>query len=181
MKFYEIKTSAISLFAVILIGISAPATAGEEVTVQAFAPWQGQGTIYRTGEKTATFVGALAGRFYVETDEGPLDAGVIVCPTTLEFNAEDGTQTGHGRCAIAANDIDRIFASFSCAGVHLVGCKGDFKLSGGVGRFKGITGGGPITVRRSGAAKVEATVPGHQVDEGASGIIYWRKFQYKLP
>ena len=63
------------------------AMAGEEGTVKAFAAWHAQGIMVQTGEKQATFVGALVGRMYVDTDKGPVESGSLVCPAALEVGS----------------------------------------------------------------------------------------------
>lgn len=169
-----------ALVASVGLGALSHAQAAEEETINAFAAWQGHGYIYPTGPNHATFVGGLSGVVYVETDEGPVDAGIIVCPAVMEIELEDATQTGRGRCTIAASDGARIYAEWSCAGTHLIGCDGEFTLTGGTGRFEGITGGGPMTVRSSLRA-ISGDAAGNTVGEAATGIIFWRGLHYTIP
>ena len=158
--------------------VSLPAHAQEEGTLKAFASWQGRGQIFETGPDRATFVGSFSGMIFVETEKGPLDAGFMICPAFLDVNVKDGTQEGKGRCTISAKDGSRAYAELSCKGVHLVGCDGDFKFTGGTERFEGLTGGGPITIR-SGIQDF-AVGGGNTVQESAGGIIIWPKLSYKL-
>jgi hypothetical protein len=158
--------------------VSLPARAQEEGTLKAFAAWQGRGQIFETGPDRATFVGSFSGMIFVETEKGPLDAGFMVCPAILDVNIKDGTQEGKGRCTISAKDGSRAYAELSCKGVHLVGCDGDFKFTGGTDRFEGLTGGGPITIR-SGIQDF-AVAGGNTVQESAGGIIIWPKLTYKM-
>jgi hypothetical protein len=161
------------------LALSWPAAAGEEGAIKAFASWQGRGRLFETGPKEATFVGSLAGTMYVETEKGPLASGALVCPAMVRINLEDGSQMGTGRCTITAKDGARVYAEVSCTGVHLIGCDGDFKLTGGTGRFEGVTGGGPLTLR-SDFRELAASSDGSLMQE-AAGIIYWRELQYKIP
>ncbi len=158
--------------------VALPAHAQEEGTLKAFASWQGRGQIFETGPDRATFVGSFSGMIFVETEKGPLDAGFMVCPAFLDVNVKDGTQEGKGRCTISAKDGSRAYAELSCKGVHLVGCDGDFKFTGGTERFAGLTGGGPIKIR-SGIQDF-AVGGGNTVQESAGGIIIWPKLTYKL-
>lgn len=155
-----------------------PASAQEEGTLKAFAAWQGRGQIFETGPDRATFVGSFSGMIFVETEKGPLDAGFMICPAFLDVNVKDGSQEGKGRCTISAKDGSRAYAELSCKGVHLVGCDGDFKFTGGTDRFEGLTGGGPIKIR-SGIQDF-AVGGGNTVQESAGGIIIWPKLTYKL-
>ena len=82
---HELNHKILALAALLTFGIvTAPAWAGEKQSIDAFAVWQGDGAAFRTGYQSATFVGAVAGRFFVETKNGPLEAGNIVCPDELE-------------------------------------------------------------------------------------------------
>jgi hypothetical protein len=157
----------------------APAFAEMEQTIKAFASWQGRGQIFETGPTRATFVGSFTGMVFVETEKGPLDAGFMVCPAIVDIDLSDGSQQGKGRCTITGKDGERAYAEVSCKGVHLVGCDGDFTFTGGTGRFEGITGGGPVTIR-SGLHEAAAGA-GNIVQESAGGIIVWPKLTYKLP
>ena len=150
-----------------------------EQTIKAFAAWQGRGQMYETGPGRATFVGALSGMVFVETQKGPLDAGVMTCPAYVDLNVEDGTQEGKGRCTIVGKDGSRVYAEIACKGVHLIGCDGQFTITGGTGRFEGVTGGGPITIRSS--LQEVAVTGGNAVQETASGIVIWPALKYKLP
>jgi hypothetical protein len=63
--------------------------------------------------------------------------------------------------------------------VQFVGCNGDFTITGGTDRFKGITGGGPINIRSD--VRDMAMGAGNIVNAAAAGIILWPKLVYKLP
>jgi hypothetical protein len=171
---------AISLTALLAaVVLARPAHAAEEGTLKAFAAWHGDGQTVQTGPNEATFIGTIAGTVYVETDKGPVDGGQMVCPAMLVVNTDDGTQSGTGRCNITARDGARIFAQLACTGVHLVGCAGDFTLTGGTDRFAGITGGGHFTVRTQLQELVRLS--GSTVVQSASGIMFWRELHYKIP
>ena len=156
-----------------------PAVAETKDTLKAFAAWQGRGQIYETGPNRATFVGSFSGMIFVDTAQGPIDAGFMVCPAVLDVDLSSGKQEAKGRCAITAKDGSRAFADVACKGVHLVGCDGDFTVTGGTDRFEGITGGGPITIR-SGLHEA-ALGPGNMVQESAGGILIWKELSYTLP
>jgi hypothetical protein len=158
---------------------ASPARAAEEGTLKAFAAWQGDGQMLQTGVKEATFIGTIVGTVYVETDKGPVDGGQMVCPAMLLVNTEDGTQSGTGRCNITARDGAHIFAQLTCTGVHLVGCDGDFTLTGGTDRFAGITGGGRVTVRSRLQEVVRLSASAQALS--ASGIMFWRELHYQVP
>jgi hypothetical protein len=163
----------------VLAGSYGPAAAGEEATVKAFAAWIGDGRTFQTGPKEATFIGDLAGPMFVETEQGIIKTGRLLCPAIVEIGLDDGKQRGEGRCTITAPDGARVYAEISCTGVYMVGCNGELKLTGGTGRFSGITGGGKVTIR-SDLRQIGAASEG-SVKEDASGSLVLPEFHYKIP
>ena len=164
---------------VVAVGLGRSALAAEEATVKVFSAWQGQGNTFQTGAKEATFVGVFTGRMYVETEKGPIESGLMVCPASVKIGLEDGKQRGSGGCTITAKDGAQIYAEIVCTGVYLVGCNGDFKLTGGTGRFEGISGGGKVIIRSS-FREITAVTKGATKVEGA-GILYMQELHYKIP
>jgi hypothetical protein len=162
----------------IAIAMSVPAVA-EEGTVEAFSSWEARGQIYPTGVAETTFVGVLSGVLYVTDEAGSMDAGLITCPVTVAINTEDGSQVADGKCVIVTPDGERIYAAFTCSGVYLEGCNGDFTLKGGTGDKENISGGGPIQIKTA-FANI-AAIPGSVVEETAVGLAVWPKLTYKLP
>jgi hypothetical protein len=153
----------------------------EEQTIQAFAAWEGRGVIYETGPNSGTFVGSIDGNLFVDTEKGPTNAGLMVCPAMLEIDLVDATQRGQGKCTITGSDGAKVFAEWTCQGVHLVGCDGELKLTGGTGRMQGITGAGALTVRSTARVTAAgATVEG-SVAEIGSGILLLEDLVYSLP
>jgi len=156
-----------------------PAAAGEQATVEAFAAWSGEGRAVQTGPKEATFVGTISGTVYVLTEKGPIEGGQMICPAIVRVNMDDGSQNGSGRCSFTAKDGAQIFAELTCTGIHLIGCDGDFTLTGGSGRFGGIGGGGRVTLRSDFRQLVG--VSGGAVVESVSGIMFWPSLSYQIP
>jgi hypothetical protein len=163
----------------IVVALLCPALAGEDATIKAFAAWQGSGQLFATGSKELTFVGALSGTVYVETEKGPLESGRLVCPAMVEINLEDGSQNGTGRCTITAKDGAQIFGDVSCTGIRLVGCDGQFALTGGTKRFEGISGGGPVTMR-SEFGEIKG-ISDSSVRQDSGGIMFWPALHYTIP
>ena len=125
-------------------------------------------------------VATLKGVVYIQTDNGPLRAGTIICPATADVSLVDSTQVGEGQCAWEANDGDHVFAEWTCKGIHLIGCKGEFTITGGTGRFEGVTGGGPM-VLRSEIGTIATEISGQAIERTATGILYWPELKYTLP
>jgi hypothetical protein len=176
------RTRLMTRFAAVsLIGLiaSEAAYSAEETTLNAFATWQGRGQIYPTGEKEATFVGAFSGVLYLESGEGPLDAGYMICPVVVDLDLDKNTQAGKGRCTISGTDGARAFSTWACTGPLLKGCDGQFTFTGGTERLAGLTGGGPIKLRSRLHEMTES--PGNTVQHEAAGIAIWRELKVKLP
>jgi hypothetical protein len=167
---------AMALFAV---GLLQSAAAGEEATVKVFVAWQGQGHTFQSGPKQATFVGALAGPLYTDTEKGPVHTGTMVCPTMVTIGGEDASQSGIGRCTLTDSNGAEIYAEFTCTGIFLVGCGGDLKLTGGSKQFEGISGGGHVTIR-SDTRQFTVITAGVAKGEG-TGILFVQELHYKLP
>ena len=163
----------------LLLGLALPAAAAEDATIRAFAAWHGQGNLFETGATEVTFVGALSGTMYVDTDKGPLASGAMVCPVVVTINSDDGSQEGKGRCVISGKDGARVYAELTCTGIRLIGCDGDFKLTGGTGRFQGISGGGRVNIR-SEFGEI-TTLSKAAAQEQAEGILYLRELHYTIP
>jgi hypothetical protein len=154
--------------------------AAEEDTVSAVASWTGQGWFFPVGPEEALFMGLLRGTFFVENSKGALDAARLVCPVSLQMHRVSGAQAGEGRCVLTNRDQHQIFARWTCAGVHAVGCKGRFTLTGGTGPFQGITGDGEFTIRGAlHELSVQAGIEG--VREAGAGIGVWPALRYRIP
>jgi hypothetical protein len=161
--------------AVLPIGTAAAA----KEAISAFAAWRGEGEVVHTAPDEMTFVGTLDGIVYVNTDEGPVEAGQLLCPAVVRINGLSGKQAGSANCTMIASDGARLFSELSCTGVHLVGCSGQMTLAGGTGRFEGVSGGGEFTLRSSfnyAEPKTEASA-----EESAHGILFWPELHYQLP
>ena len=131
-------------------------------------------------DNLSLFVGAFEGVLFVDNLEGSLNTAKIICPGMVEINLDNSKQSGEGRCVIMKGEGDHIYAQWQCAGEHLAGCVGPFKLLGGKGKFKGITGSGEFQIR-SNIVEYAATIPGDRVEGAASGVAVWPALTYKLP
>jgi hypothetical protein len=160
-------------------GPSATLAQSEETEINAFSVVRGKGVGLKSADKAVTFTGTLEGFFFVDGGEGPVKAGTLVCSAALDIKTEDRSHNGSGRCLITAEEGGEVFGQYICAGYFLVGCSGTFTLTGGSGRFAGITGSGPMTLR-TGIAKLISGTTGSQSIE-TEGVLVWREFKYKLP
>ena len=97
-----------------------------------------------------------------------------------ELQQGDGSQTGQGRCIITGKD-GSVFGQLTCTGFQFVGCSGDFTITGGTGRFSGITGSGKAVVRSESRSTGATKSADGSLTEDARGIIYWQELEYKIP
>ena len=155
------------------------ATAAEEQSLRAFSTFQAQGQLTKTGENEVTYVGMLTGRFYIDTDQGPVDAGTMTCPVVVHMNLKKATQRGEGQCVFIGPRGNTAYMDLTCTGVPLVGCGGDSKFTGGTGPLAGISGGGSFVLRSNLQELRLSTGPSFQ--DTTAGIIFWRELHYKLP
>jgi hypothetical protein len=160
--------------------VAAGTPRAEERTVNAYAPMEGRGQIFPTGENQATFVGAFGGVMFVERDKNVVNSGNIMCPGMIKINLKDGSQAGEGQCTLSDDQGQRIYAEWTCSGTSFVGCDGKFKLIGGTGEYAGVTGEGDFLVR-SGLQAIAASSTGNVVERMATGLAIWRNFHYKIP
>ncbi len=115
-------------------------------TVSAVIPWQGQGQIFPIGTDKLRFLGAIEGIMYVETAEGALNEAFVQCPIVQDIDVTNETTSATGSCTIIVSTEDTVFADLTCSGMQGY-CRGEFKLTGGTGRFSGISGSSRMTVR----------------------------------
>lgn len=170
-----------SVACIVLALSSLAATAhAEEGTVSAVAAWRGQGSFYEVGETRALFLGAFSGTLFVESKQGDLDAARIVCPGAMEMSRQDASQVAEGQCAITTRSGDKVYARWTCKGTHLAGCAGRFSLTGGTGRFKGISGESDFLIR-SALAELSTTGSAEVVQETAAGLAVWPALRYRIP
>jgi hypothetical protein len=161
-----------------LLGFGGKAFA-EQKAIKAMAPWEGEGFAFPIGNDRVYMVAVFSGIMFVEDGEGALHAGSLVCPATVEADIKALTKSGKGHCIISNTDGERVYADFSCTG-DLEGCRGPFTITGGTGKFTGITGEGEmisqIQVRQ--LLVVEGFESARQHGEG---IAIWPRITYTIP
>lgn len=147
----------------------------EDQVFNAFAVAAVQGTLMRAGEQKAVLVGTLAGLVFVETDEGPVEAGKVSCAASMRLDRQSRQQTGSGACTFTSSDGASAWGNWECTGYELVGCHGKLTLDGGTGRLQGAAGGGAMIWRPS-AHSLDTQADG-TVQIGSTGMLIWRDFR----
>jgi hypothetical protein len=155
---------------------AAPASAQDEVqTFNAFATIVANGTIVHAAEKQEMVVGTLVGPFFIETDEGPQQAGRVSCAVSARTDQASLSLKASSACTFTAQDGATAWGEWECAGYQLVGCRGTFKLNGGTARLAGAAGESTIIWRPT-AHELKAQADGTTLDK-ATGILLWRDFK----
>jgi len=171
---------ALRLLTAILILSAVPGlTIAATNTISAVVPWQGQGQIFPIGVGKFRLLGAIEGIMYVETAEGAMNEALVRCPVVQEIDAASGTASVSGNCTIVVSQEDAAFAEISCKGMSGL-CNGTFKLTGGTGRFAGISGSGTMVVR-SPVQALAADLSDGTIIKMAAGILQLPELKIKLP
>lgn len=159
----------------LLASIAAAQAQNEAQVFNAFAVVAAQGTIVRSADKRAFLAGTLKGPMFIETDEGPVEAGSVTCSTSMRFDRESRHQIGSGACTFTAPDGAIAWGEWECTGYELVGCHGKLVLNGGAGRLQGVSGEGAMVWRPS-AHELTKQLDG-SATLNTTGIVIWRDFK----
>ena len=175
------KTTLIISWTVAMVAMSmSPGLAlAESNTVSAVIPWQGQGQIFPIATDKLRFLGSLEGIMYLETVDGAMNEAFVRCPIVQSIDRSNGNTSASGNCVIVVSTEDSAFAEINCEGITGL-CRGDFKLTGGTGRFAGISGSGEMTIR-SPVHALAADLTEGTVIHIAAGILQIPKLKYSLP
>jgi hypothetical protein len=167
-----------ALVGALVLAAVTPAFAQDDIqNFNAFAVVLANGSIVRAGEKQLFVAGTLVGPLFIETDEGPQQAGRVGCAVSSKIDQASRTTSATGACTFTANDGATAWGEWDCAGYELVGCRGTFKLTGGTGRFEGASGESTLLWRPT-AHEFKKQLDGMTLDN-ATGIIQWRDFKLK--
>jgi hypothetical protein len=174
------RNAVISFTTTILILCGWAGTAhADSNTISAVIPWQGQGQIFPVDIGKLRFLGALEGIMYVETAEGDMNEAFVRCPIVQDIDAADGSTSVTGNCEIIVSPEDTVFAQITCEGIAGL-CSGVFSLTGGTGRFAGVSGSGRMTVR-SPIHALAADLTDGTLIHAAAGILQIPELTVNLP
>ncbi|VAX08694.1 hypothetical protein MNBD_GAMMA25-899 [hydrothermal vent metagenome] len=155
----------------------------EEVTLKIMAPWKSEGQMFRISANEVLIQGHSEGMMYIDAGENSIDAlntAIFQCPGKTLVNMANGKLETIGNCVISRGDEENlIFAEFVCKGITGK-CDGKFSITGGIGKFKGITGSGKMIVRTV-MTDVLGDVGTGAVLKGSTGLVVWPALKVNIP
>ena len=161
----------------VIAGTAGMAHAGEK-SVKILMPWAGEGSVYTIGIDKLLFMGEFEGIMYVETSAGELDAAYANCPASQRIDMKGKQSSATGYCTITISSEEVVFAEWSCKG-KVGACEGTFNLTGGTGKYAGVTGSSEILVRSVLNTLVVGMGSGDAV-RAATGLAILPNLTYKL-
>ena len=169
-----------SFFATILIlCLCTSQVRAETSVISAVISWQGQGQIFPVGVGAHQFLGAIEGIMYVDSAEGAMNEAFVRCPIVQDIDSANGSTSASANCVIAVSPEDTVFAELTCEGVAGI-CNGLFSITGGTGRFEGVSGSGRMTVR-SPLHALAADLSDGTIIHAAAGILQMPELEVNLP
>ena len=162
-----------------LLCLTSGMAAAESGTLSATIPWEGEGRVFRIGPDTMIFLGALRGIVYAETDKGVLNEGFMLCPVTQRINTNTRSTSGVGQCEIAVDGDNVVYAEFVCEG-ELGRCEGEFRVTGGGGRFTGASGSSKMIVRSPIQVLAIDVASGSEL-RISTGLAQLTELKYRIP
>lgn len=116
---------------------------------------------------------------YVETADGDMNEAFVRCPVVQDIDPADQSSSATGNCEIVVSPEDIVFAQITCEGIAGL-CSGIFSLTGGTGRFTGVSGSRRMTVR-SPIHALAADLTDGTLIHAAAGILQLPELTVNLP
>jgi hypothetical protein len=159
-----IGVGVVGLAAAALCGIVQAQQLPKSGTFSLYSGWKTVGEVVQVGEGRLFGWGGFYGVTFNQRGSGTLHMGQAVCPYTLDLTG--GAGPGRGSCAWTDADGDKIFTDYSGS----LGTDGVFngmnQITGGTGKFAGISGKAPFQCKALSA-------------QGQFGCT--QQFDYRLP
>jgi hypothetical protein len=148
-------------------------------TINVVVPWQGEGRIFPIDVDKTRFLGSVEGIMFAESEAGVMNEAYVQCSIVQDIDAASGRTFASGNCVIAVGPEDTVYAELRCEGTRDL-CKGVFTITGGTGRFAGVSGSGAMTVRSPVHALARDLSDGTTID-AAMGILQLPALEVSLP
>ena len=124
-------------------------------------------------------LGNYTGILYVQANTGALDAALMVCPAVQVLDTKTRRGEASGHCTFTDGDDHVVYSEWKCTGASGV-YTGELMITGGTGKFEGISGGGPMLVRTA-LAETAASQSSGAVIRSTAGLAMWPELKYKIP
>ncbi|RUM90280.1 MAG: hypothetical protein DSZ23_02035 [Thermodesulfatator sp.] len=179
------RSLGVFILSVFLLTVVAATTAAAgQSTLKILAPWQGHGQVFKVAPNKVKVVGSFDGIMYIDNGKGDLDAAVFMCPGTEYINLDTKETRIEADCIITKatekNEKEKIaYATLTAKGT--VGSfDGDFKINGGEGAWKGISGGGKVSIRTA-LGDIAVNKKTGEIINKAAGLAVWPALNVTLP
>ncbi len=176
------KFIVLAAFFMMTVG-TASVMAGES-TVKILAPWQGHGEVFKIAPDKVKVVGSFDGIMYIDNRKGELDAAVFMCPGTEYINLSAKTANIQADCVIRKatekGKKEKIAYATLKADGQPGAFDGNFQITGGEGAWKGISGGGKVTIRTA-LGDMAVNKKTGEVISAAAGLAVWPALKVKMP
>jgi hypothetical protein len=157
------------------------AVAAEATTVRAVSPWQGSGQVFDVGADKRLILGRFTGIMYLDGQKGALDTALMLCPAIVRIDLGASAAEASGHCLITDGEAENaVYADWACKGAPGAPCEGALTITGGSGRFEGITGGGAMTFRAA-MMQTATDLAGGTVIRDAAGLAVWPEIRFEIP
>ncbi len=161
---------------VTIIGSSAIAA---EKTVKILAPWQAQGQIFKIAPDKFKIVGAFNGIMYIDDGAGDLNAALFMCPGQQYIDLKTKQTSLEADCIISKGDNKIAYAKMKTSG-QIGASQGTFRIVGGEGKWKGISGEGKVVVRTA-LGNIGQNKKNGAVINDSAGLAVWPALKVKMP
>ncbi len=173
----SVITLILSFF--VLITLSTTTAFGAEKTVKILAPWQGHGQVFKVAPEKLKVVGSFDGIMYINGGNGDLDAAIFMCPGTQRIDLKTKKTVLEADCIIKKGEDKVAYATIKTQG-KVGASQGVFRLVGGEGKWKGISGEGKVVIRTAIGDMAINQKTGAVID-AAAGLAVWPALKVKLP
>ena len=167
-----------------MMAVGAASVLAAESMVKILAPWQGHGQVFKIAPDKVKVVGSFDGIMYIDNGKGELDAAVFMCPGTEYINLATKKAHIQADCVITkgtekGKKVKVAYATLKADG-QPGAFDGNFKIVGGEGAWKGISGGGEVTIRTA-IGDMAVNKKTGEVINAAAGLAVWPALKVKFP
>jgi len=165
------------------VAVAGTSVMAAESTLKILAPWQGHGEVFKVAPNKVKVVGSFDGIMYIDNGKGDLDAAVFMCPGTEYIDLDTKKATIQADCVITKGGEkgnEKIaYATLKAKG-QVGALDGDFQIIGGEGKWKGISGGGKVSIRTA-LGDIARNKKTGEIINKAAGLAVWPAFKVSIP